>query len=142
MSSGDSEASGAIHWIMKKEGEAAKILVQDVIPVEEVPQRLTSEIHVRLHEGDTDEGDLQRLKRLCEEFPGESRLVLCVICSSGDVALIRCDGGGIKNCPDFRGAVSDIFGSESFLQKPNSERPQRRRRSPYAAKQQPVSEPA
>ncbi|MFW5997049.1 MAG: DNA polymerase III subunit alpha, partial [Lentisphaeria bacterium] len=103
--------------LSNRDGERFNLIVNRIIPLKEAPEMLTREVHVHLYQGSAGEKELQRLENLCREFPGNSDLLLTVICNSGDIAFLKPNEKKICNSTEFRRAVEDIFGEDSIRQK-------------------------
>ena len=53
------------------DGETAKVIVRQIIPIEEVPKHLTKSIHFFLHEAETTPNHLAQLKNVISRYPGD-----------------------------------------------------------------------
>ncbi|OPZ27968.1 MAG: DNA polymerase III subunit alpha [Lentisphaerae bacterium ADurb.BinA184] len=103
--------------LSSREGGTFSLLVERVIPISEAPRRLTEEIHVRVFEASTRREDLERLRAACAANPGETALVLCITCATGEIAFVRAAGVKVSNTAAFRQEVTGIFGEECLWQK-------------------------
>ncbi len=101
------------------DGSGGGLTVGRIIPIPEAPERLTAELHVHLYEASTDEQKLQAVSRLCRENSGETPLVLCVICATGEIAFVRSAQFRVRNTEMFARALQDILGEKCLLQKPD-----------------------
>ena len=115
-------------YASRREGEESKLIVERVIPLEQTPELLTTELHLRIHENRIDSGRLEQLHNLCLENPGDSRLIMCLICENGDIAFVESHDLAVCNSNLFRQTVTDVLGPEGLLQKPNRTRPARKQR--------------
>lgn len=118
--------------VSNRDGETFNLIVNRLIHLEEAPQKLTRELHVHLYQGSAGEEEVRRLENLCREFPGDSDLLLTVICNSGDIAFLKASEKKVCNTTAFRRAVTDIFGEDSIRQKPIMEIESNKRRKGQA----------
>lgn len=103
--------------VSRREGEDTKILAERVVPLAQAPETFVEEIHVRVHQASTADSDLRVLHETCTANPGETPLVLCVMCATGELAFIQPQGMKVDNCPAFRQAVADLLGEECLVDK-------------------------
>ena len=103
--------------VSNREEEDAKLLAEKLIPMAEASALLTAEVHVRLHQASTSPEDLERLQRICASYPGETPVILSLICATGEIAFVKCGNCKIVNTNDFRHAVKDVFGERCLLEK-------------------------
>ena len=104
--------------VSNRDGESFNIIVNRIISMDEAPEKLTREVHVRLYQGSAHEDEIQRFEHLCREYPGDTELVLTVVCNSGEIAFLKPESRSIQNSREFRKSVEDIFGENSIRQKP------------------------
>jgi len=100
-----------------REGDAPKITVERVIPLEKAPEELTSEIHLRINQKKVTEPQLQRLLELCQANPGTVGVTICVICDNGDIAFLKPGTCTIRNSMAFHQAVLDLLGPDGLVEK-------------------------
>ncbi len=123
--------------LSRREGEDAKIIASTIIPMDDAPGLLTSQVHVRLHEETTTQATLEALQEVIRQHPGETPLFLCAMCANLDMAFIQ-QPTAIRNSQAFRDAVEQILGPDSLLQKAHKTRPETRRRNKWK-KNEPAS---
>lgn len=109
--------------IQNRDGDRPKIVANQVHPIESVPETFTREVHVHLYEATTGQEAMQQARDLFAGTPGETPVVLCVVCASGAIAFVAPDDLRIRNTAVLRQRLRDLFGEESVVQKPNRERP-------------------
>jgi len=111
---------------------SAKIIATRIIPADQAPELLSVEVHIRLREGETAPEKLPKVLEICQAYPGQTGVLLCLILESGDVAFVQPDGGiRVRNTPEFRSDLAKVLGTKALLQKGDRKRPEgRRRRSP------------
>ena len=108
--------------VSKRENEDLKLLADRIIPVEQAPELLAKEVHVRLHQATTNSRKLEQLLDVCEANEGQTTLILCLICATGEIAFVHAEKLAVRNTSAFRQAVKDIFGEECLLEKADKTR--------------------
>jgi len=108
----------------RREGEAAKLIVEKVIPLDGAAEKLTTEVHIRLNEKQVAAATLDRILTHCREHRGDTPVILSLLCTCGDVAFVQPSELGIRNCAEFRTGLVQIVGEECLLQKADTTRPQ------------------
>jgi len=110
--------------VSRRDGEEQSKLVADkIIPIAEVPERYVKEIHIRLHQASTEAPQIEKLKEICERHSGPTTLILCLICSSGEMAFVQPGKLRIRNTAEFRQSIREMFGEECLLEKADRTRP-------------------
>ncbi len=112
--------------ISRKEEDSCKLFINRIVPIEEVPETYAAQLHVRIYERDADDIKLQRLREICDEHPGNTQLVICVVCESGRIGFLRVEDFAVCNTATLREAVRDLFGRNSVVQKADLRRPETR----------------
>ena len=121
-----------------EEGKSGSLVANRLIPLAEAPEILTEELHLHLYQASTDPEKLQTLHRVCHEHPGNTPLVLCIICASGEIAFVRTEQCKVCNSQQFRQAMQDILGENCLVQKP-MRRVKKNRRGNYSNGRRPRS---
>ncbi|MBT3375752.1 MAG: DNA polymerase III subunit alpha [Lentisphaerae bacterium] len=103
--------------VSRREGEGTKVLAERVVPMAQAPETFVEEVHVRVHQASTDDSHLQSLHETCIAHPGETPLVLCAMCATGELAFIQPQGMSVDNSQTFRQAVADLLGEECIVDK-------------------------
>jgi len=114
--------------LSRRDGEEAKLIAERILSLDTAAQELTRELHIRMHQASTAVDDLHRLRRICEETPGNTEVILCLICADGEIAFVKPSGLTVTNSAAFRHAVKDLFGEECLLEKVDRTRPVSNRR--------------
>ena len=112
----------------RDEDEPLKLIGQRVIPISAAPELFTSSLHLRLHEKDMTADKLTQIKQLVKENPGETPLVFCMLCNSGDVVFSGSDDLHVNNTPAFREAVGQYLGKDGIHFKSDHKRPESSRK--------------
>ena len=112
----------------RDEDEPLKLIGQRVIPISAAPDMFTSSLHLRLHEKDMTAEKLAEIKQLVKENPGETPLVFCMICNSGDVVFSGSDDLHINNTAVFRDAAARLLSADGIHFKSDHKRPESSRK--------------
>jgi DNA polymerase-3 subunit alpha len=85
------EAPIFVEGVVDREDESAKarLMIERVLPLAEVPARYTQELHLRLYEGSTRRETLGKIRDLCRQHPGPTLTVLCLSCANGEIAFVE-----------------------------------------------------
>ena len=74
---------------VKEENSVPQLIAQKVIPMSEVKEKFTLELHVRLHEGSARPEMLTEVKNACLAHPGNTTLIFCLTCSNGEIIFVE-----------------------------------------------------
>jgi DNA polymerase-3 subunit alpha len=113
--------------ISQREDESAKLLVQDIMPLDEAHRRFTKAIHLHVREETFVPSLADQILRLCERCPGDAGVYLCAICRCGDVGFIKLPLR-VRPCRELRNGFIDLLGPEAVRQKTDRTRPERQKR--------------
>ncbi len=105
--------------ISRRDGEEAKFIADKVVPMTSAPELFVKEVHVRLHQASSDHRKLEQLLHVCQANAGNTVVVFCLICATGEIAFVEPNAVKIRNSIEFRQAVRDIFGEECLVEKAN-----------------------
>jgi len=80
-----------IEALTRKNEEAGQVglVVERVVPMEEVTKRYTEEIHVHFFEGSNNTDDLKKLLQICQDNPGDTTVILCISCLDDKFVFIE-----------------------------------------------------
>lgn len=122
---------------LRDDDERPKIVANVVHPIDTVPERFTRELHLHLYEATANPDAVHKARDMMSECPGDTPVVLCLICATGNIAFVEPDSLRVANSPLLRQTLQDLFGEESVVQKANRDRPEvQRRRGPPRNQQQ------
>ncbi len=104
--------------------ERMKLVAENIIPLEQVTEHYTKEIHLHLYEGSTSQDDIKKVAELCRQYNGDSSLILCISTVSGEVVFIESGRQcSVKITLEFLEQVKNILGERRFRLKPNNQLP-------------------
>jgi len=114
--------------VTRREEEPAKIAAERVLPLTQVAELHTSEIHLRLRQTAVTQATVGELVALCRAHPGKTPVTLCLICDRGDIAFVQADGLTVTNSEPWRSGVRRLLGEECLVAKADLTRPKPRER--------------
>jgi DNA polymerase-3 subunit alpha len=105
----------------RREEETTSLMVSKIIPLEDAPELLTSELHVHVYEASTNRKHLEELRRIYANHPGTVPVVLCAVCASGEMAFVKVPELTVANTDSLRHQVRQLLGEECLVQKADRE---------------------
>jgi len=110
--------------------DEANFIVNELIPLEELPKRFTKGVMIRVKE-EHGEGGLGQLREILRGYPGECELQLALWLADGTRLYLKCDSMKVSIDPEMRRRVEELLGPGNFklLGGPT----QRRKRPPMKA---------
>ena len=86
-------------------------------------------MHIRIYEASTAKDKLLQIQNICIKYPGESRTIFCVTCSSGEIAFIESSKKfNIKPSGDFINEIRNLLGEHALHFKADQKLPPPKRR--------------
>jgi len=76
----------------RDENDNKKLVAERILPLDLVQKLYSKELHLHVYEGTTKRKDLEKIKTLCSESPGTTKVILCVTCADGEVAFVEGPG--------------------------------------------------
>lgn len=108
--------------LSRRDSEGTKLLATRAVRVEDAPQLYVKEVHLRLHQATVDQGKLQKLVEICRANAGQTPVILCLICASGEIAFVQPNNMAVQNSTAFRQAIRGLLGNESLVEKADKTR--------------------
>lgn len=127
------EESGAVSDSGEEVTVNKKVFVKKLIPIQQIKETYTEEVHLRIREQDVSEEKLATIRRLCEASPGEVPIVICIIFENNEFAFMK-SSFKISCTEHWYKEMSELLGKEMILLKPNKQAPDGERRR-YPVKQ-------
>ena len=107
-----------------------KIFGREIYTVDEMPERFTTELQVKLYEGQVTTEQLQKLAQICKDNEGETPVIFFVHQKDGKVAILRnASGNGISFYSGILAQFEDAVGADNIFQcvdRHPTQRPQRK----------------
>jgi DNA polymerase-3 subunit alpha len=94
--------------------EEVNLIVQELIPLSELPARYTSGVSIRVREDAHGEEALVKLREIVRGYPGEKPLRLHLALVDGGSVTLDCATSGVSFDPELRRRVEDLLGEENF----------------------------
>jgi DNA polymerase-3 subunit alpha len=110
--------------------EKPKIFPQEILPLEDAPQRFTKQVHLRLHAAHLQPEQLEAVRELVAAHPGKCPLLLCFMCPGGEVVFMDTNESfGVTPSLELQQEADARFGEETYYAKVDTSPPERQRRS-------------
>ncbi|UDQ97104.1 DNA polymerase III subunit alpha [Lentisphaerota bacterium WC36G] len=106
-----------VEALTQKRDENARVnlTAQKIIPLDFVMAQNTNEIHLHLYEGSATTEKITKLKNLCNNYPGETEVILAATLSSGEIVFIEASSKmKISVDEDFLTQIRDILGEKRY----------------------------
>ncbi len=105
-----------------------RLVVQKVVPMEEVTKEYTDELHVHFFEGSNNTDDLKKLLQICRNHPGETTVILCISCIDDKFVFIE---AGAQNkvtvSSELLDEIREALGEKRYRLKADNKVPEPRR---------------
>ncbi len=109
------DAALVVRGRLEKGEESAKILAEEVLPLEAAPERLTSAVHIEVNGALHGREDLEALRRLlgASEHRGDTpAFVHILVPQTADVVIRLPSSLGLRASPDLKAAVRRLIGAD------------------------------
>ncbi len=104
-------------------GDEVNLIVQELIPIEELSSRYSSGVMIRVRE-DLHGGDmLPKLREIVRGYPGTKPLRLRLELADGGCVMIDCPKSGVSIDPELRRRVDELLGEGNFRLMPAARTP-------------------
>ena len=126
-----------IEALTRKNEETGQVglVVQKIVPMEEVTAIYTDEIHVHFFEGSNNKEDLGKLLQICQKHPGDARMILCIACTDGKFVFIeaghKCK---VTVTSELLNEIREALGEKRYQLKANNQVPEPRRQFKFKKK--------
>lgn len=127
-----------IEALTRKNEETGQVglVVQKIIPMEEVTKQYTDEIHVHLFEGSNNTDDLKKLLGICQKYPGDTKVILCISCVDDKFVFIEAGHKSqVTVTTELLKEVRETLGEKRYRLKANSKVPEPRRQFNFKKKE-------
>jgi DNA polymerase-3 subunit alpha len=95
-------------------GEEINLIVNELIPLEELSSRFTSGVLIRVREDVHGEAALSKLKEIIRGYPGDKPLKLRLDLADGGCVGIDCPKNSVTLDPELRRRVDELLGTGHF----------------------------
>ncbi len=94
--------------------EEANLVVNEIIPLEEVASRFTKGIAIRISEEQHGPREIDDLYEILRGYPGTCDVQLVVCLADGRKAYLHCDRCRVALSPEMRGRIDTLLGPGNF----------------------------
>ncbi len=109
--------------------ERPKIFPQEIMPLEDAPQKYTKQVHLRLHTAHLKLEHLEAVRELAAAHPGKCPLFLCFVQPGGEVIFVEVhERYFVTPSLALERAADKLFGEETYYAKVDTSLPERQRR--------------
>ncbi len=102
--------------------EEVNLIVNELIPLEELPTRYTSGISVRVREDEHGIIALEKLREIVRGYPGAKPLKMHLVLTDGSSATFDCANFSVTIDPELRRRIEDLLGPVNFKFIPGGQR--------------------
>ena len=95
--------------------EEANLIVNELIPLDDLPKRHARGVVMRIHEEDHGLQVLEQLREIVRGYPGNKGLTLLLCLTDGWQVRLDCSGHRVNLCGELRRRVDDLLGPGNFL---------------------------
>ena len=95
----------------RRGGDEANLIVNELVPLDQLDQRFTEAVLVRLDATASNETTLSTLKEILRAYPGTCKLQLAMKLDDGSRVRMRCDGMQVNVVPEMKSRVEDLLGA-------------------------------
>ena len=91
-------------------GDEANLIIDELIPLEELDARYTHGLRIRLDEQEHDKQTLTRLREILRGYPGKQEMLFSMQLNEGEVVHMRSGKYRVDVTPELRGRLDDLLG--------------------------------
>jgi DNA polymerase-3 subunit alpha len=96
--------------IDRRGGDEANLIVNEMIPLDELDSRYTSGIIVCIEERNFDTGTLKQVHEIIRGYPGPRELQFLIALADGSRVKMRANRMGVEITPELRSRLDDLLG--------------------------------
>jgi len=106
-----------------------KIFPQEILKLEDAPQKYTRQVHLRLHTAHVKPESIESVRELVTAHPGKCPLFLCFLKPTGEVIFVDThERFAVKPSRALQSAADDLFGEDTYYVKVDTSLPERQLR--------------
>jgi len=95
-------------------GDEVNLIIDELIPIDELDQRYTHGIRLRLDEAEHDAGTIAKVREIVRGYPGTKELSLSMNLSQGETVHLKADKFRVDINPQLRERLDDLLGSGHY----------------------------
>jgi DNA polymerase III subunit alpha len=120
--------------IDRRGGDEANLIVNELIPLDQIDARYTTGLVVRIDQRNADGGTLKTLHEIVRGYPGNRDLLLSIVLSDGSQVQLKSRRMKIDIQPELRRRLEELLGPGTFAPRKNALSRSERRHSGTARK--------
>ncbi|MEE2639971.1 MAG: DNA polymerase III subunit alpha [Planctomycetota bacterium] len=94
----------------KRGGDEANLVVKDVIPINQMQQRNTTGLTIRVSEKEHDETIFSRIQEVLRGYPGSKEITFSIALLDGSTVQVKSNRSGVDIQPELRDRLDDLLG--------------------------------
>jgi len=94
----------------RRGGDEANLIVNELVPLDQLDQRFTQGVLIRLDAARSNEPTVKTLREILRAYPGNCGLHLVMTLDNGSRVRMRCDGMHVNVVPEMKSRVEDLLG--------------------------------
>ncbi|MGB1925171.1 MAG: OB-fold nucleic acid binding domain-containing protein, partial [Rubripirellula sp.] len=95
-------------------GDEANLIVDELIPLEELDTRYTHGMRIKLEEQTHDKETLTRLREILRGYPGKQEMLFSMQMSEGEVVHMKSEKYRVEISRELRGRIDDLLGEGHY----------------------------
>jgi DNA polymerase-3 subunit alpha len=95
-------------------GDEVNLIIDELIPLDDLDTRYTRGMRIRLDETDHDESTVGRLREIIRGYPGSQELLFSMTLAEGETVHLKSDKYRVEVTPELRARIDDLLGSGHY----------------------------
>ncbi len=100
--------------IDRRGGDEANLIIDDLIPIDDLDTRYTHGMRIRLEEQTHDAETMTRLREILRGYPGSQELLFSMEMAEGEVVHLKSDRYRVEVTTELRDRIDDLLGSGHY----------------------------
>ena len=95
-------------------GDEANLIIDELIPLNDLDNRYTHGMRIRLDESRHDGQTISRLREILRGYPGNQELLFSMQLDEGELVHLKADKFKVQVTPEMRSRIDDLLGSGNY----------------------------
>ncbi|QEF98495.1 DNA polymerase III subunit alpha [Stieleria maiorica] len=95
-------------------GDEANLIIDELIPLNDLDNRYTHGMRIRLDESKHDGQTISRLREIIRGYPGNQELLFSMLLAEGELVHLKADKFKVQVTPEMRSRIDDLLGSGNY----------------------------
>lgn len=95
-------------------GDEANLIIDELIPLDDLDNRYTHGMRIRLDEAEHDQQTIRRLREILRGYPGNQELLFSMRLSEGEMVHLKADKFKVHVTPEMRSRIDDLLGTGNY----------------------------